>query len=130
MGKIRRRAALAAAALLCCGCGARPWPFGGEASERAAATFDAIEYRCTTGRGFYLRVLENGAAVWLILPEREIRLERTGAGPGTRYAWRQTRLEIEGEAAVLFEGPTLLAGGCQRAESRPSLRDLGRGGEI
>lgn len=97
------------------GCGsASPWPFGGEPAERTRAPQDATAYRCDGGRMLYVRMIENGAAAWVILPEREIRLERTGAAAATNYAWRNTLLEIKGNEAALFDGATPLLAGCKR----------------
>jgi hypothetical protein len=95
-------------ALLClgfalAGCGGvKLWPFGDGPKELSRAPADATAYRCEGGRQLYVRLLEGGAAAWVILPEREIRLERETAG-ATSYAYRNTRLEISGSEATLFE---------------------------
>ncbi|MDW8469992.1 MAG: MliC family protein [Burkholderiales bacterium] len=112
-GSVRIVAAFGALSLAGCG-GAKLWPFG-EPSERARAPADAIAYRCDGGRAFYVRMIENGAAAWVILPEREIRLDRTGAAAGTNYAHRDTRLELKGTEASLYDGATPLFTGCKRA---------------
>jgi len=97
------------------GCGTTSvWPFG-EPAERIRAPTDATAYRCDGGRTLHVRLIENGAAAWVILPEREIRLERTGAAAATNYAWRNTLLEIKGNEAALFDGATPLLTGCKRA---------------
>jgi hypothetical protein len=97
------------------GCGGTSlWPFGGEPAERTRAPLDATAYRCDGGRTLHVRMIENGAAAWVILPEREIRLERTGAAAATNYAWRNTLLEIKDGEAALFDGATPLLTGCKR----------------
>jgi membrane-bound inhibitor of C-type lysozyme len=106
--------AIAIAPAILGGCGsASLWPFG-EPAERTRAPQDATAYRCDGGRTLYVRVIENGAAAWVILPEREIRLERTGAAAATNYAYRNTLLEIKGDEAALFDGATPLLAGCRR----------------
>ncbi|MCX7960239.1 MAG: MliC family protein [Burkholderiales bacterium] len=106
---------LALGALSLAGCGgAKLWPFG-EPAERARAPADAIAYRCDGGRTLYVRMIENGAAAWVILPEREIRLDRTGAAAGTNYAHRNTLLELNGAEAALYDGATPLLTGCKRS---------------
>ena len=74
---------LAAAALLLSGCGdmnlKKYNPFGGDpVQERSRTPANATEYQCAGGKRVYVRTLEGGQAVWLILQERELRLERIG----------------------------------------------------
>ena len=63
---------------------------------------------------FYLRKIDGGAAVWLILPEREVRLERIGEG-ATRYGKGALLLEIGAEAASLADGATISHVNCKAA---------------
>ncbi len=88
------------------------WPFG-DKPERSREPENATAYQCEGGRKLYVRTLENGAAVWVILPERELRLEKTGAAASTNYSYRGTLLEIKGNEATLFEGPKPLLAGCK-----------------
>ena len=73
---------LACIPLLLAGCGEMKvnlWPFGSDTvQERSRTPANATEYQCAAGKRFYVRTLEGGTAVWLILPEREVRLERLG----------------------------------------------------
>lgn len=92
------------------------WPFGSEErTERSRVPANATAYQCEGGRTLYVRMLDNGAAAWVILPEREIRLEKTGAASGTNYAYRGTLLEIRGAEAVLLEGAKPVLTGCKAA---------------
>ena len=79
--------ALLVAAALLAGCGdmkMKVWPFGdGGPRERSREPLNAAEYQCAAGKRFHLRMIDGGAAAWLILPEREVRLERIG-GSATR----------------------------------------------
>lgn len=99
------------------GCGSVDlWPFGGEdRPERSRTPANATAYQCDGGRKLYVRMLDNGAAAWVILPEREIRLEKTGAAAATNYAYRGTLLEIRGAQAVLLEGSKPVLTGCKAA---------------
>jgi membrane-bound inhibitor of C-type lysozyme len=111
-----RLSAAAAALLAAAGCGgASLWPFGEGAPERERAPADARAYTCEGGRRLWVRTLEGGAAVWVILPEREIRLEKTGAAAGTSYGYRGTLLELKGDEAALYEGANALLARCKAA---------------
>lgn len=92
------------------------WPFGEETAERSRVPANATAYHCDGDRKLYVRLLDNGAAAWVILPEREIRLEKTGAAAGTNYAYRGTLLEIKGAEVVLLEGSKPVLTGCKAAK--------------
>lgn len=100
-------ASLASAALLLSACGSiNLWPFGGDQyQERSRAPANSTAYQCAAGKRFYVRTLENGAAVWLILPDREVRLDRIG---DSRYGNGIAVLDLSGGAASLSEGPATL----------------------
>ncbi len=108
-----RAAVLALAPLLLAGCGgASLWPLGG-ATERSRTPANATEYRCAGGRVFFVRNLDAGA-VWLIAPDREIRLDKLPGAESGRYGAGKVVLEISGESASLFDPPAQFAG-CKRA---------------
>jgi len=92
-------------------------PFGGDTTiqERSRTPTNASEYQCAGGKRFYVRTLEGGAAVWLILAEREVRLERLGAEGSTRYSKGNTVLEIAGSDATLSDGAAAAYAGCKSA---------------
>jgi membrane-bound inhibitor of C-type lysozyme len=109
-------AGLAAISLLLSGCGEinvkKYLPFGGDAvQERSRTPVDAAEYLCAGGKRFYLRTLEGGAAVWLILPEREVRLNKIGAS--SRYSNGIAVLELNGNEATLTDGAAVSLAGCK-----------------
>jgi membrane-bound inhibitor of C-type lysozyme len=98
--------AAALSAGLLAGCSSvNVWPFGEGAREVSRAPGNATEYRCDGGRRFHVRMLEGGAA-WLILPEREVRLEK---GAGNRYTAGRLVLEIDGPSATLNDPPTVFS---------------------
>ena len=92
-------------------------PFGGDTAieERSRTPANATEYQCAGNKRFYLRTLEGGAAVWLILPEREVRLDRLGAEGSLRYSKGNTVLELNGEATRLSDGAAVSFSACKPA---------------
>ena len=100
-------AALTAIALLLGGCGdvnLRKYnPFGdGSTPERSRTPANATEYQCAGGKRLYIRMLDGGEAVWLILAERELRLERIGSSQ--RYSKGNTVLSLNGNEAGFADG--------------------------
>ena len=87
------------------------WPFGdGEVKENSRKPANAVEYRCDGGKGFYLRNLDAGA-VWLIAPDREIRLDKQGEG---RFGIGRVLLEMSSDGATLTDPPAVFSN-CKRA---------------
>lgn len=106
-------AAALAATLAGCG-GVKLWPFGGDApQERARVPANAVGYQCPGGQRFHVRWLDGNSAAWLILPEREVRLDRLGSTPA-RYGNGITTLEIDDAGATLSDR-TLTLKGCKAA---------------
>ena len=121
--KLVQLATLAAVALLA-GCGemkVKVWPFGGDSGiqERARAPANATEYQCAGGKRIYLRQLDGGDAVWLILPERELRLDRVGS-EGTRYGKGTMVLQLAENAATLTDRSTSPVTGCKTGGADPA----------
>lgn len=100
------------------------WPFGGEpkTAENSRLPTNATEYRCEGGKGFYLRTLEGGSAVWLIYPDRQVRLEKQTTGSGTRYTNGVATLRLEEGVASLTDGTTISYNNCKvpTAETKPA----------
>jgi hypothetical protein len=101
--------ALAFALLAGCG-GVSLWPFGESTEEVSRKPAGATEYRCDEGKAFYLRSIEGGA-LWLIAPDREIRLDRKADG---RYGAGRVELVLAAEGATLADPPARFAN-CKRA---------------
>jgi hypothetical protein len=59
----------------------------------------------------------DAGAVWLIAPDREIRLEKLAGAEAGRYGVDKVVLEISGENATLLDPPTQFAG-CKRAAQK------------
>lgn len=115
--------AMLASVLLLAGCGEmkmKVWPFGSEAApERPRGPANASEYRCAAGKRFYLRMLDGGSAAWVILPEREVRLERIGSSEG-RYGKGALVLQLDGERATLADGATTAYADCRTGAEEPA----------
>ena len=111
-----RSPASACLVLFIAGCGSvNLWPFGGEgAQERSRAPANAAEYQCDAGKRFYVRYLDGGSSAWVILPEREFRLDKVAAGSGTRYGNGSATLEVNGSEASLADAPAIAFTGCKR----------------
>jgi membrane-bound inhibitor of C-type lysozyme len=93
-------------------------PFTGDApQERSRTPANAVEYQCAAGKRFYVRTLEGGEAVWLILPEREIRLAKLGTG--SRYSNGIAVLELNGNDATLSDGAVATYSACKTGANPP-----------
>jgi hypothetical protein len=98
----------------CSGSSLLPYALGGT-TELSLKPANATEYRCDGGRAFYVRNLD-ADAVWLIAPDREIRLDKLPGGEAGRYGTGKVVLEIRPEGATLFDPPSQYAG-CKRADA-------------
>lgn len=104
-----------AAALSGCG-GANLWPFDGEGAQpQSRVPANATAYQCEGGKRFFARFAEGGASVWVILPEREFRLDRVASGGGSRYSNGKATLDTGGAGASLDDGPAAQFTGCKTA---------------
>ncbi len=113
---------LATFSLLAAGCGgvAMPsLPFMGEKNiERSRVPVNSTAYQCAGGKRFYVRMLENGASAWVILPEREFRLDRV-AGEAGRFGNGKAVLTVGSEEVSLVDAPTLSFTGCKIPSAEP-----------
>ena len=105
--------------LLLSGCGSVSlWPFGDSAgTELSRKPVNATEYLCEGGKVFYVRAIDENN-IWLIAPDREIRLGKLAAdGETSRYGVGKIVLELRGPAASLIDPPAQFAG-CKRGEAK------------
>ena len=90
------------------------WPFDSGSPELSRTPANATEYFCNNDRRFYVRFLDNGASVWVILAEREFRLDKADSTATTRYTNKSAILEInEAKEVSLRDGATLAFTGCK-----------------
>ena len=114
---LRYRLSLAlTAAVLASGCGGvNLWPFGSQgAREYSRTPADATEYQCDGGKRFYVRDLQGGS-VWIILPERQFRLDKVASSEGTRYSNGTATLDVNGSETTLRDGAAVAFIGCKVA---------------
>ena len=99
------------------GCGSvNLWPFGSGSTELSRKPADATEYQCSGGKVFYVRNLD-ASAVWLIAPDRQIRLDRPAGSTQPVYAAGKVRLEITAQEVTLLDPPAVFIG-CKRADAK------------
>ncbi len=93
------------------------WPFGDDAKEVDRTTPDnSTKYVCDAGRKFYVRTLNNGESVWLILTDREFGLDKVASDTGKRYSNGNSVLNINSDEATFDDGPTAAYKGCKVVE--------------
>ena len=116
--KTRSLAAALFAASRVAGCGSvNLWPFESGSTELSRKPTDATEYQCEGGKVFYVRNLDAGA-VWLIAPDRQIRLERAAGSTAQAYSSGKVQLELSAQGATLVDPPSQFLG-CKRAGAKP-----------
>ena len=103
-------ALLTAALAGCGGSGGGLWPFGGDGAEISRKPANSTEYRCNGGSVLYLRTLDANA-IWVIAPDREIRLDKKAEG---RYAFGRMELGF-GKELMEFTDPPVTYTNCKRA---------------
>ncbi len=87
------------------------WPFSDD-KERTAGSAEpanATRYHCDGNKTFYVRPMYEGKSVWLILPDRQVRLDRTDSG---KFSNGISVLSIEGTNASLTDGPSITYANC------------------
>ena len=107
-----RTLCVAASAAIVAGCGGGLWPFGSDSKELSRVPANATEYRCNNDRRFYARWLDGGAAVWVIYPEREFRLDKVAGAERARYSNGAALLE-NNEGEVSLRDGNVAFTGCQ-----------------
>mgnify|MGYP003576665910 FL=1 len=91
------------------------WPFGSSGGEGNRVPPGAMDFACADGKRLFVRLLDNGKAAWVILPDREFRLDQSGASE--RYSNGTSTLSLTGDSASLdIEGSRQFAD-CKRKSS-------------
>lgn len=111
--RIARAAALACASLMLSACSSVSlWPFGATPEQDPTrAPAGATTYKCDGSKHFFVRYLDNGAAAWVILPDRQFRLNK--AASGGSYSNGSDTLEITGGVATLSDGAGVTHADCK-----------------
>ena len=114
-------ALLLATTLVACGTVKDMWRT--EPEERLVIPQGATAYRCNAGKSFFIRSMDEGRAVWVMLIEREFRLEAPAAG-ATRFTNGRTALNLNGDQASLEEGSVTTYAACvQPTKAEPAKGD-------
>lgn len=113
--RITRAPALAFTLLMLSACSSvNLWPFGSSKElDPSRPPAGATAYACEGGKRLYVRYLDNGAAAWVILPDREFRLNKIASGTGTRYSNGSSTLDINDGGAALSDGVAVTHAGCK-----------------
>ncbi|MEZ0232730.1 MAG: hypothetical protein ACAH12_07805 [Methylophilaceae bacterium] len=90
-------------ALAVSGCGSmKIWPLSSDTTEADPRTpANSTEYQCDKNKKFYVRTIDKGAAVWVILSNREFSLAKDASG---RYTNSIATLTLDGDTAVFDDG--------------------------
>lgn len=120
MDAARRLATALAAALALAGCSGvtdtlTGGLFGVKELDRSRPPSNATQYSCDGGKSFYLRLQDESA--WVILPEREFRLDKAAGSPGGHYANRAASLDLDQGGATLVDAPDISYTGCKPAQA-------------
>ena len=103
------------------------WPFSGPV-ERAAVPPNGTEYKCDDGKIFYMRYMDNNASVWVILPDREVRLDKQAAT--ARYINGATALTVDAGTLALTDGAANSYSACTAAAGAAGGKDTKGAPEI
>lgn len=104
---------LLAAGCVLSGCSSvEVWPFGEDSVERSTAPANSIEYQCAEGKKFYIRNMDKGSAVWLILSDREVAMSKV-EGAAEKYSNGVSTLTIQDGVARLEETATSIYADCK-----------------
>jgi membrane-bound inhibitor of C-type lysozyme len=105
----RLLAAVAVAMMLSACSSVKVWPFGGdEVATVPGAPANSTAYFCEKNKKFYVRMLDNGATAWVILPEREFALAKSGS----TFSNGVSTLTVQGQEATLVVTPENTYSGC------------------
>lgn len=86
--------------LSACG-GVQIWPGSNDVQVDPRTPAGSTEYQCDKGRKFYVKLVDKGESVWMILADREFGMAK--AGPNA-YGNGVSSLTMEGNTAVFNDG--------------------------
>jgi membrane-bound inhibitor of C-type lysozyme len=89
------------------------WPWGDSSGDVPRVPPGATAYKCDGGKELYVRNLDGGKSVMVILPEREFRLDAVETGSAARYSNGRTSLSTNGGEVTLEEGGNIAFSGCK-----------------
>ena len=86
-------------------------PFGSDSAEQSRNPQNAVEYVCDAKKHFFVRMLNNGSDAWLIYPDHEVNLSKSGEN--NRYTSGVISLVINADATTLNDGEKIAYTGCK-----------------
>ena len=88
------------------------WPFGkGGDQGHEYLPANSVAYTCDGNKKFYVRYLDKGASVWLILPDREVALAQIGSSKV--YSNGISKLDLTSDQVILEVNETTKYVGCK-----------------
>jgi hypothetical protein len=78
---------------------------------------DALSMSCDAGRTLVVRIEPEGKAAWIILPEREFRLDRVANSADTRYTNGRTTLVVTDDRLSVEESGVPAFSNCRKPQS-------------
>lgn len=91
-------------------------PFGSGGAERSNNPVNATEYICDGKNRFFVRMLNNGNDAWLIYPDHEVNLPKTGGD--NRYSSGAITLVINGAETTLNDGEKIAYTNCKPQDTK------------
>ena len=111
----RTMAVLAASVgLFAAGCGTVEKLWSGGPSERSRIPAGVTEFVCDGNKILRVRFEAGEKSAWVVLPEREFRLDAVQAGPVGRYSNGRSTLSATATEASLEEGSSVSLANCKR----------------
>lgn len=113
---MRRNLGMLAAvlAMLAAGCGTVEKLWSGGPAERSRVPVGVTEFACDGNKVLRVRFESGEKSAWVVLPEREFRLDAVQGGPAGRYSSGRNTLNVTATEASLEEGSNALLTGCKR----------------
>jgi membrane-bound inhibitor of C-type lysozyme len=89
-------------------------PFGSNSAEQSRGPANATEYVCEGKGRFHVRMLNNGNDAWLIYPDHEVNLPKSGGD--NRYSSGAITLVMNGAETTLNDGEKIAYTNCKPQE--------------
>ena len=89
-------------------------PFGADSADQSRGPHNATEYVCEGKGRFHVRMLNNGNDAWLIYPDHEVNLPKSGSD--SRYSSGAITLVINGAETTLNDGEKIAYTNCKPQE--------------
>ena len=113
-----KKAAVAIVAALLAGCSSSWLPWVKEERPTGAkwTPAGAKGYACEGGKRLLVRFESDGKSVWVIYPDRQLRLDRVTSASGEEWSRAGTTLSVKDGAATLIEGTAVQVTNCKPEE--------------